>query len=56
MPKVEMCEKCGEIWVAQQCKMQKKNGCAVSSIGKVGLLFGFNDSIQSIVTLITPFE
>ena len=23
MPKVEMCEKCGEIKVAQKCKMQK---------------------------------
>ena len=34
-----------------------KNGFAVSSIGKVGLLFGFNDSIyQTTVILITPFE
>ena len=47
MPKVEMCEKCGEICVAQK-NVRCKNGCAVSgagsSIGKVGLVFGFNDS------------
>ena len=24
-----------------------RNGCAVSSIGKFGVLFGFNDSIRS---------
>ena len=33
-----------------------KNGRAVSSIGKVDLLFGFNDSNQTIVILTTPFE
>ena len=47
MPKVEMCEKCGEMKVSQKCKV--KNGCAVSSIGKVGLLFGFNDSIKPLL-------
>ena len=26
-----------------------KNGCAVSSIGKVGLLFGFNDSTKPLL-------
>ena len=41
MPKVEVCENCGEIQVAQKCKMQK--GCSMSSIGKANSLFGFND-------------
>ena len=34
-----------------------KNGCAVSSIGKVDLLFGFNDSISfSLEKFITDLD
>ena len=51
MPKFEMREKCGEITAAQKCKC--KHGCAVSSIRKVDLFLGFNDSIKYIVVLIT---
>ena len=42
-----MFEKYGEVRVAKNVRC--KNGCAVSSIGKVGSLFGFNDSIKPLV-------
>ena len=36
--------------------VRNKNGCVVSSTGKVDLSFGFNDTILTIVILITFFE
>ena len=54
MPTVEMRDRCAEILVAKNVRC--RTGCAVSSIGKVGLLFRLDDSIRTIVILTFSFE
>ena len=46
MPKVERCEKCGKMLLKN---VRCINGCAVSSTGKVDLLFGLNNSIKPLL-------
>ena len=54
MPKFEMPEKCGEIFVAKKCKMQKWVYCVKH--WKDRLLFCFNDSIKPLSYLQLPLN